>query len=870
MASVKAGPQLKQYGKGTKKTTPTSTSTRQPGKASENSRAALARSASDAPVATKPDEYDPWSFPADDASPARPLLNVRKKPEPKLNSGAQAPIERKRKIAQVYPANTQGRGPSNEDKPPVAPKPKQRSRVPSPTENAAAPKGKTYGRARQVRSHSVEMAVDGPDGIMSSPPPTPKDGRLNGKSVPKEELPFSPNTMNLFGNMKVGDGKSRQQHIPVRPRLKPSTSSTAPSALRKIEQAPKQPAAPAPVTTQAAKRPRKKLIDALVEQMDDSDDAPEEEKVSSQGTQVSWAESVGVFGQPTQSQESYASPSQTSGSRRTYGSTAPRTFSRAGSSGSSLKRTYGSSNVTLLQEDNILESLVMPEETPFSARRRLELTPKKFLKPNDESDDEADPSTTPRKIRDIHELRQAGANSRVADEMFDLSSRLGQPSTKPSSQRRAALLDVAEQAKNKDFRYRLRDHGLDTMILQKIGEETDPISGYLIVAFLIQVLASSAAPHITQTLQTEDAGHLFGRLLRLDDDVKKLVRDRKSNLSKRHQSLVLEVQSTLLDMPIWQPVKPSFISPRTIALKCLDMLVAQDAHLGSDDALFPPAVTEGLFNALSDASEADFWDEGTTDGIFDVSCALSVLEFHAVKAMEAQNSEQLTTTYLPSVADAFGAALQRPPSHGDLQSLLLKLVLNMTNSSVAAPDIFIGRDLILPLSTSICVSFKQAVSVVAGGVEWTEELLNGLVLRLGILINFAEQSESVKAAVHDCRNPDGGSPIKEMVQLFLANHRTTAEADSEAKSQLNVAFGYLTVLLGYLCLYKPIRQVFRSCQSAKSMGPLVDSIQEFISHHRAMEASLLDAGVEDPRAHGGYTERLQGLVDQLDASAAYD
>jgi hypothetical protein len=54
------------------------------------------------------------------------------------------------------------------------------------------------------------------------------------------------------------------------------------------------------------------------------------------------------------------------------------------------------------------------------------------------------------------------------------------------------------------------------------------------------------------------------------------------------------------------------------------------------------------------------------------------------------------------------------------------------------------------------------------------------------------------------------------------------------------------------------------------MGPLVDSIQEFISHHRVMEASLLDAGVEDPRAHGGYTERLQGLVDQLDAKAAWD
>jgi hypothetical protein len=96
------------------------------------------------------------------------------------------------------------------------------------------------------------------------------------------------------------------------------------------------------------------------------------------------------------------------------------------------------------------------------------------------------------------------------------------------------------------------------------------------------------------------------------------------------------------------------------------------------------------------------------------------------------------------------------------------------------------------------------------------------------------------------------------------------QADSEAKSQLNVALGYLSVLLGYLCLYAPVRRVFTSSHSARSLGPLLDSIREFISHHRAMEASLLDAGVEDSRAQGGYTERLEGLVDQLEADTAYD
>lgn len=37
-----------------------------------------------------------------------------------------------------------------------------------------------------------------------------------------------------------------------------------------------------------------------------------------------------------------------------------------------------------------------------------------------------------------------------------------------------------------------------------------------------------------------------------------------------------------------------------------------------------------------------------------------------------------------------------------------------------------------------------------------------------------------------------------------------------------------------------------------------------------MEASLLDASEDDPRAHGGYTEKLQAMVNQLQNDAAYD
>ncbi|KAH6658378.1 hypothetical protein BKA67DRAFT_533532 [Truncatella angustata] len=858
MASLSAQPKstsrLKTYGRASKKTVPTQPSQRPV----KNIRAGISRSVSDLP-ATRHVEHDPYDIPSDDSSPDHPTLNTRTGPpitKPLTNA------ERKRKVNSVYPADDHGLDPVSEDSSPSALKPKQRSRVSSPTEDAGGSRPKTYGPTRQARAASADiMEVDAANGLLSSPPPTPVAplDRSKGKEGSNSELPFSPNTMNMFGSLQVGDKASQQHQIPVRPKFKPS--ATAPNVSRNASKSSRQVSISAPASKPAEKR-RKRLIDALVEQMEESDGTVDEDKTDSQ---VTWADPVVSSGQNSEDADSQSS-SQASKTRRAYGGQGPRTLAR---SGSSLKHTYGTSKVTLLEEDNIFEALAMPDLTTSTAPRRLELTPKVLPKADLDADEDSSVST-PRKIRprDIHELRQAGANSRVADEMFDLSTQIGQPTAKPSSSRRTALLQIAEKARHKDYRKRMRDHGLDAMVLKSVGDEADPISGYLITVILLQILTSSAAPHVIQLLQDEEAGNLFGRLLQLDEDIKKLVRDRKSNLSKRNQGLLIAGQAALLDLPIWQSAKPMSTSPRTVTLKCLEMLIAQDAQLGSDDALFPPAVTKGLFDTVSAAQGGEFWDQPAAE-TFDVHCALSVLEHHAVKAMEAQSSEKLAKQYLPSVADAFGVALKDPTRHNALESPLLKLVLNMTNSSITAPGIFVGKGLILPLSISICTSFTQSLSAVSDGDEWSG-LIDGLVLRLGILINFAEQGTAVREAVYESRGSGGESPIKELIRLFLANHRNTAEADSEAKSQLNVAFGYLSLLLGYLCLYPPTRKAFTSSHSAKSLGPLLDSIHEFISHHRAMEASLLDAGVDDPRAHGGYTERLQGLVDQLEADAAHD
>lgn len=82
------------------------------------------------------------------------------------------------------------------------------------------------------------------------------------------------------------------------------------------------------------------------------------------------------------------------------------------------------------------------------------------------------------------------------------------------------------------------------------------------------------------------------------------------------------------------------------------------------------------------------------------------------------------------------------------------------------------------------------------------------------------------------------------------------------ETQLNVALGYLSILLGYLCMRGPIRDRFVSVHPKKRIQPLLDSINEFITfHHKVAEAQ----GQEEPKQDSASAAlaRLQSLVDQL-------
>ncbi|KAI0194049.1 hypothetical protein EV127DRAFT_233992 [Xylaria flabelliformis] len=778
--------------------------------------------------------------------------------------------DRKRKASQIYkprerlqPVTDESEGGNLSSAPQV-----HQSRITEPeTRPTMRSGGRSGGRDHagiQQRAPFDPMDIETVEPRLSSPPPTPTPPRVSKPSSHILEQKKPANA--LLGKSTRKQPVQREQQIPLhlaRNSALKSKQSNAPSASTSKKHSQSlpidKPSGPSP-----AKKPRKRLIDALVEQESNDGEDEVDTQVTSSQTTLSQSSNASEL-------DSQSLPETPKPKTRTAPATGTRTFTR---SNSALKYTYGQGRKVREEEDNLLESLVLPEESSYS-RRRLDLDgPKKSASATGAFDFDDDDGTTGKspssKLRGIHELRQAGANSRVADAMQDLVDQIGEPSTSALSSRRAALLQVAEKLRDKTFIRQCRDHGVESVMLKHIGKETDTICGYLILSSLVAFIAQGPSAHIVQLLRTEDASLLFVRLLSMGDDIKKVAKDRKSNLSKRSQNSIAVIEGLLRELPIWDRDEPSFISPRSLAIKCLQLLIAQGALISGDSTIFTEAVTKHLFEVLSDASHnPEYWDYPKTARSIELCGALSVLDAHAVSiaATQGGNSEW-AIRYLPIIADVFYTSLRTPAHDAKIvEDLILKLTINVTNNNLAAPNVFASKGLLSALTSSISSNFNQALTLIAQGT-WAEGIIDGLVLRLGILINFAEHSGPVRQMVDECRY-ESREPVQELIRLFIENHRRTGEADSMEKTHLNVAFGYLSVLLGYLSLHGPVRHKLIHSHSAKSIGPLVGSIREFIAHYEQVENAMSES--DDSDRHGGtYAERLQELVQQLEEKAAHD
>ena len=79
---------------------------------------------------------------------------------------------------------------------------------------------------------------------------------------------------------------------------------------------------------------------------------------------------------------------------------------------------------------------------------------------------------------------------------------------------------------------------------------------------------------------------------------------------------------------------------------------------------------------------------------------------------------------------------------------------------------------------------------------------------------------------------------------------------------INVAFGYLSVLLGYLSLSEAIRDDVCLQLKGGTLQQLLDSIEEFLRYHKQIAKEILQID-EDTDLKVNFIVRVEKVVDRL-------
>lgn len=428
----------------------------------------------------------------------------------------------------------------------------------------------------------------------------------------------------------------------------------------------------------------------------------------------------------------------------------------------SVKFTYGSQR-SILQAagsgDPLADISLMPPlptsipETPSGAGFSFE--------PEESDDDETAHKGA---IRSIHELRQAGANNRFADEIDDLLERVGTPKKGPLSLRRNALLEVAVKLHEKQFLRQFRDYDTNGRLFDDLAREDDVVSGFALVSALLTLLAANAAPRASRYLQS-GMSRLLRKLLRHGDDIVSIAGQRSTNMSRSSRGSVASLKTAMLKLDVWE-TKVASLSPRTLSLNL--MRVA----FGSPDG---PACMEAfetlagdLFSILQLVPQPDYLEECSDVEKADCSLVSSVLQELSVGAVPAGEADGWATHYPDIISAALDATLQRGARLPEpFEASLLKLAMNCTNNNPPAASVWHQTGRLGNVARSACTCFRVVKDDVLKG-EWNADAYNRLLLVLGLMINLCEHAPSSEGSLE-------ADVLDDLIRVYLESYSSTTE-----------------------------------------------------------------------------------------------
>jgi hypothetical protein len=447
-------------------------------------------------------------------------------------------------------------------------------------------------------------------------------------------------------------------------------------------------------------------------------------------------------------------------------------------------------------------------------------------------------------FRGFHDLRAAGSNLRLYD-MFDNLVNDIEGTANTLSIRRGALMELATKLMDQTALAFFLDRGFDRRFIKALDGVSDVTSNFIVTAAVALMAEGGASSTVLQNIRRSKWQANAVGMFDVDMDIAKIIRERRNNLSRIAQASVLDFRDALTKSKLWTGVVSETLSPRLMALKCLDLTVRKIRGHGSQEVLLDET-TIGRLLAIAEFDVGQAKSDATA-----LELVLSILESSTTTPATQKKPAGWPGKLVKSFSQLLPALISLPC--GDLA---LRLTLNLTNEDPRACDVFGYSSIVQPLLRSINEHFHHLTNTL--NPEEKTMALDRLTLCLGAMINLAEFSDKVRFSTVE-GNDD---LLKSAVQLFIAGRERTGEADSIEAMATNVPYGYLAILLGNLCQNDRVRRKVQSKLPGGNLALLVNAVDEFTKIHQIADRDMFD-GDEGREVYSTFTARLQIVADKL-------
>ncbi|EED18428.1 hypothetical protein TSTA_121680 [Talaromyces stipitatus ATCC 10500] len=477
------------------------------------------------------------------------------------------------------------------------------------------------------------------------------------------------------------------------------------------------------------------------------------------------------------------------------------------------------------------------------------------LHPVAKDDTETSQTESSGTISSIHELRRAGVNARfqglvdsILEDIEDRSS--------SSSVRRSGLVQLCEKLLDDKFAPRFVEIGGFERLTKCMSPRADLILALLSVYACALVLRLNHLPSTVWTSAWSKLIILAPTLLPVDDSVTKLVSQRRYSLSRVNQASIRDIASQFVRVSGLDEQESSKLSPCHLLLRCLYLTVRKVREKDIAGTI-PGEVVSQLVEILLELTQKAT-DRDTSENFVLIESIITILEIYTTTSDITGQAQQDVLLPLTKSSHLL-SSLSRKSDPQDIQllTLLLRLILNITNASFSLCENFATPEVIHGLTVIVLSNYDTASRDFV--IDEKKDSLDIVILALGALINLTEVSEAARQNILN-QEEDSQSLFEQLLSIFTRGLDSVSEADSVVQTHSNVAFGYLSILLCTLCLEREAYATLKSAMKGTGLARLLATVEEFLHYHRKVDEEL-----QQSQSVKEFTVRLQRILNQIRA-----